>query len=195
MTRYNHGDTIPFKVRAEDDAGNPISNANMVIRHYRAFDDKYFNGTTWQTAIFDIPMIPHTDTTNHKGRWDYLFDTTPHEKIDDYTSEMVDLSGNAKNAPFEIIESPVGGYLDSIVDSLKEIAGLGHKNFVMQPTDYSVTDKVTEGDVYVYDTKANADIDGRSIATGLIHKYHFTAPRDPGTDRALKFTQTEEVIS
>lgn len=185
MTRYNHGDTIPFKVRAEDAAGAGITDANMVIKHWRASDDMFWNGSIWQANSFNIPMIEHSDVVNFPGRWDYNFPTgnALHNFVDNYYSEIVDLSGNAINGPFEIIESPVGGYLD-------RLAGLNHDNFVHDPTSYDISGRMVDGETRLYDSKANALLDDG--ATGLLYKYTVKSERTV-LGFLAKFTQTREI--
>lgn len=189
MTRYNHGDIITYEVRAEDAFGVGITNANMHIQQRRRADDAFFNGATWQAAVFNIPMIEKSDTVNLPGIWTLNFDTGPHNSVDDYITEFIDISGNAVNAPFVRDENQVGGYLDSIDADLARILGLNHDNFVHDPTDYDINGRMVTGETRMYNSKANALLDDG--ATGLLFKYTVTSARTVQGFLA-KFTQTRE---
>lgn len=187
MTDYAHGDIIPYSVNALGVDGQGITNANMVIQHFRKSDNQFWNGAAWQVARFDIPMIENADTVNFPGRWTYDFDTNPHNLVDDYYSQVVDLSGNAVNAPFQLIHVPLLGHVDSIINSLVKITGLAMNNFVMDPTDYDTQGRMTEGQARLYDSAANALTDDGS--TGILFKYDIVSDRTISGFLA-KYTQT-----
>jgi len=195
IERFNFGDIIKFKTRFEDLNDDGITDASGVIFLYRESGVKeYWNGTSFQVARVSVVML-EVGEVNHAGVWEFSFDTSVGLAIDEYVAEFRDTSGNSVNK-IEILNALVGGYLDPLVTDIQRLLGLNHENFVTEPTAFATPSGImTVGDVYLYDTKANADADGRSIATGLIAKYHVEAPRSPSTGFLIKFTQTQETIS
>ncbi len=186
MSDYSHGETINFRARAEDVLGNGITNADLIIRIWRQSDNMYWTGAAWQVAIADIPMIENADTTNFAGDWSYAFDTTPHAIAENYYSQVVDDSGNAVNAPFEIDVANVGSGVAALSDNVNRILGLQKDNFVHEPLTYNENGTMKTGRIRVYDSVANANTDDG--VTGLLYAYDITA--ELTLNKLIKYTQT-----
>lgn len=171
---YKVGDIIKYKTRAEDAAGNGIGTAILFRRIWRDSDNKFFNGSTWQTNIFNIPMIPNPDAVNFLGFWDLDFDTGlgVNNLNDTYNDETIDTSGNAKNAPWEFGEALV-------VDWISKLLGINHDNTVVEGTTF-INGEMTVGDVYHYasalQAENNGKVQGDADDEGLIHHWHVNAP-------------------
>jgi len=194
-TRYLFGDTISYKVRFENAAGVGIANATGVIYIYRNSDKQFWNGSAFQVGRVSLTMFEISET-NQIGQWVFEFPTnlTGALAIDEYIAEFEDTSGNSVNRS-EFDSALVGGFIDPIVTDIKRLLGLSHENFVLDPTAFTTNGIMSAGDVYIYDSKANADADGRTIATGAIAKYAVVSPHSSTTGQLIKFTQTKEVLT
>ena len=170
-------------------AGVPILTATGKIYIYRNSDKQYLVGGSWQVVRATSTMIKISDT-NQPGQWRFEFDNTVDSalSIDQYVIEMVDDSGNSDN-PINLLEMYVGGYIDPIVADIKRLLGLEHDNFVTEATAISLNGKMTQGDVYIYDSAVNATADIRTTPGGLIYQYHIEAPLTV-SGNFDKFTQT-----
>lgn len=182
--RFKVGQTIPYEGRFEDGSGNGITDADGVISIRRTSNDEYWNGATWQVAFVTNAMAEVSEA-NAPGFWRFDFDSSVGEPVDNYIAEMLDTSGNSSNK-LGLSFSYVGNYIDPIETTVDRIVGLCHENFVLDPTEFSVDNEMTKGEVRVYDSAANATTDDG--VTGLKNKYPIVAPRTDG--KLDKFTQT-----
>ncbi len=183
--RFLEGATIPYEAYFVDANGDGITTAAGKISIRRKSNNQYWNGATWQAANFQLTMTKVGDA-NSPGFWEFDFDSTVGDAVDDYVALMSDSSGNAVNRPDPRFDF-VGGYLDLIEDQidaqnlvLTKILGLNHENFVLDPTEFAAApdNEMTKGQVRIYDTAANATTDDGS--TGIINKYDIDAPRTNG---------------
>lgn len=185
--RYNSKAIIKLRARFTA-AGVAITNATGQIHVVRESDNMFWNNTSWQVARVAVAMT-EIDETNFPGEWEYIFDSgdAAHNEIDTYNFEPIDTSGNSDNV-IEIFTAFVGGWLDPILLGIQRLLSLAQDNYVMEPTEFSIDDKMTKGIAKGYDSAANATTDDG--ATGLTGKWNIDAPRSPTTNRLLKFTMT-----
>lgn len=153
----------------------PVTDATGVIFIYRLSDNMYWNGATWQGVRISVAMTEISEV-QQTGDWRYNFDTAVGNSSDEYVIEMVDSAVAKSDNIIERISLWVGSYIDPLIADIKRILGLDHDNIVVDATAISLNGKMTEGDVYIYDSASNATLDGRMPATGLIFEYHIDAP-------------------
>lgn len=194
IERYNENSIINIRTRFNDSLGAGITNATGVVFIYRVSDNQYWNGAAFQAVRVSNPMI-EVGETEHPGEWAFNFDSgvTGTNAIDTYIIETVDTSDNSVNARnIEINTALVGGWLDPIYTAMATLLGLAKKNYGVIPTEFSIDNKMTKGNAYIYDNATNAETnDG---VTGVNEKFEINAPRSPTTNRLLSFAMYEVAI-
>lgn len=173
-------------------AGVPVLDATGVIFIYRVSDKKYWNGSTFVTTRVSNAMTEISEI-NQAGDWSYSFDNSVGNAIDQYIVEIKDTAVGKSDNLIERLELAVGGYIDPIILDIKRLLGLNHENIVIEATAVAINGELTTGDVYLYDTPANATADGRTAITGLTDKYHIESPLTV-EGKMTKFTQTKVTI-
>lgn len=111
--------------------------------------------------------------------------TTIQADLDSPSQYQADVSGLATSAAL----STHDGKLDTVDANVDKIAGVVMAHCVLEFTTYDVNDNMTDGKMYVYDTKANATTNNHS--TGLLWEFTMDATFD-GSDRPTLRRWVEE---
>jgi hypothetical protein len=82
----------------------------------------------------------------------------------------------------------------SLIAALAKIAGLAMENTVSEPiNDNTNKSQLNSATYWMYDSKANADLHGKTIETGLLHRYQLENTWSGGVLIKSTFTKIEEV--
>lgn len=214
-TRIQNGQTERIEVLALDSSGSPVTGLGNVLLDIRRISDGFwldFNDNTFKNSGWTTrqKVMTEIDATNDAGKYKYDFNTTG---FNDNTYEMRTESAGAANFP-QFGELKVGDYVDNLdvtissrgsqsdVTAIKTktdnhpadlaaeltiVKGLLGVNCVLDDFTYDGNGKATAGNLYVYNSVANANNHDKS--TGLLKKIVGVAVISGGN--TTKLTRTE----
>lgn len=190
---YRSNATIPLTVKAEKN-GAGVTGANVAVFIRRQFDNQYWDQDGIQEFVearTPIAML-EIDTTNSKGWWEFFFETSVGESIDNYIFEFIDLSNVSDNmGDVDKLFAYVGNYLDVLEINVARILGLSHENFVVEGLKFDCNRQLT-GRARIYNN-ADAALENDG-ATDLNAQYKIASTYDDDGN-LLTFTQTLEFLN
>lgn len=126
--RIQTGATERIEILLLNSSNVEVTGATVTLKIRRKSDNKFWNGTTFQTGVTTVAMT-EINASSEPGKYYYSFDTTG---LDEDTYYIIADSASGANVP-QAGELKVGGYVDYIDRAISEIR-MGRGGFVRSLT-------------------------------------------------------------